>query len=238
MAARPRRPARYRTRGPLDDVPCMTGTMRNAFLEELAGRPEFSLSECGSQLLINNLYTDSIESRIALFHGAEKALLFHSGWDANVSIFSTIPRPGDVLVFDELIHASMHEGMKLSATQHEVGFQHNDVKSLREALLMVRNMHEQVRRSERCVLICVESLYSMDGGVAPLKQFVAVANEVFPSGNAQFIVDEAHTAGTVGPRGSGLVCSLGLQNQIAIRVHTYGKAMASCGGGKYMLCSQ
>jgi 8-amino-7-oxononanoate synthase len=70
----------------------------------------------------------------------------------------------------------------------------------------------------------------MDGDVAPLEEFVEVAKEIFPNGNAQFIVDEAHSTGLVGRQGSGLVCALGLEKDIAIRMHTYGKGMGTTGG--------
>lgn len=211
-----------------------TGTMREAYLAELAEQPNFKLSEGGSRLLINSAFTDAVESRIAAFHRAETALIFHSGWDANVGVLSTVPRPGDVIVYDELIHASMHEGLKLSPTPDKIAFRHNDVQALRDVLLKTRDTHPLIRSGQRCVLICIESMYSMDGDVAPLKQFVDVANEVYPGENAQFFIDEAHTTGLTGPQGSGLVCELGLEERIAVRMHTYGKAMACSGGGESM----
>lgn len=124
----------------------------------------------------------------------------------------------------------MHDGMKFSLAQTQVSFRHNNVESLRERLVEIQNSQPLIRQGQRCVLIAVETVYSMDGDVAPLEEFVEVAKEIFPKGNAQFIVDEAHSTGLMGRQGSGLVCALGLEKDIAIRMHTYGKGMGTTGG--------
>ena len=124
----------------------------------------------------------------------------------------------------------MHDGMKFSLAQTQVSFRHNNVESLRERLVEIQNSQPLIRQGQRCVLIAVETVYSMDGDVAPLEEFVEVAKEIFPNGNAQFIVDEAHSTGLMGRQGSGLVSALGLEKDIAIRMHTYGKGMGTTGG--------
>lgn len=208
-----------------------SGIIRKEFLEELARHPDFSLGSGGSRLLDgNNTYIESTERDIAEFHNAETALLVHSGWEANVCLMAAIPRPGDAIVYDELIHSSFHEGMQLTLAPCKMSFKHNDVDDFRETLLKVLETQPLIKQGTKCVIICVESMYSMDGDCVALKELVDVAKEMFPKGNAQFIVDEAHTTGSLGHQGRGLVCELGLEKEIAIRMYTYGKAMATTGG--------
>lgn len=205
--------------------------LRQPFLDELAAHPNFKLGAGGSRVLNgNNDYVESTEREIAEFHGGETALMFHSGFEANVGIMLAIPRPGDAIVYDELVHASMHEGMQGSLAPCKRSFKHNDVEDFREVLLGVRESETLIRQGQRSVLIALESMYSMDGDVSPLRELVQVAKEVFPEGNAQFFVDEAHTTGVFGRQGRGYVDELGLSDEIAIRMHTYGKAMACTGG--------
>lgn len=209
-----------------------SGTMRRAYLEELARHPEFKLNDGSSRLMSDSAYTDAAEREIAAFHGAETALMLKSGWDANGAIMTAIPRPGDAIVYDELIHASVHEGMNLSLAATKVAFKHNDVESFREVLLNIRETQQLVREGKRCVLVSVESVYSMDGDVVPLREMVQIGKEIFPEGVVQFIIDEAHSTGVIGEGGKGLVNELGLEKEIAVRMHTYGKALATSGGGK------
>ncbi|XXH02459.1 hypothetical protein Hte_008835 [Hypoxylon texense] len=211
------------------------GLVRQQFLDELAANPKFYLGAGGSRLLNGNSpYADMLEKEIAEFHGGEEALLFGSGFDANVALFEVIPRPGDVIVFDELVHASMHDGMQRSLALNRRAFKHNDVDSFREVLAEISETQELIKKGQRTVIIAVESLYSMDGDCSPLKELVKVAKEIFPEGNAQFVVDEAHTTGVFGKQGRGYVNELGLQHEIAIRMHTCGKAL-SCNGGELFL---
>ncbi len=208
-----------------------SGLLRQAFLDELARHPDFNVGATGSRLADGNLrYMEVLEAEIAAFHGGDRALVVNSGYDGNCAIYSAIPRPGDVVVFDELIHASVHDGMKACLAEKQLQFRHNDVDSLEEVLVSLRESNPLIRSGSRCVLIGVESVYSMDGDVCPLQEMVDVAKEIFPHGNAQFIVDEAHSTGIIGENGRGLVCALGLEKKIAIRLHTYGKAMAATGG--------
>jgi 8-amino-7-oxononanoate synthase len=208
-----------------------TGLLRDEFFEELNRHPNFRLGATSSRLLDgNSSYMETIEKEIAEFHNAEDAIIVNSGYEANGAIYTAIPRPGDAIVYDELVHASTHDGMKNSVALTRVSFRHNDVDSLEETLAYIRDTQPLIQKGERSVIISVESIYSMDGDVCPLKEFVDVAKEVFPLGNAQFVVDEAHGTGVVGKQGGGLVQELGLEKEIAIRMHTFGKALASNGG--------
>ncbi|KAF2770097.1 putative aminotransferase [Teratosphaeria nubilosa] len=207
-----------------------TGAIRRAFLEELDRNPEFMLYSGGSRLGDGNYsYIEEVESEIAAFHGAESALIVNSGWDANTAIYAAIPRPGDAIVYDELVHASTHDGMTMSLAQCRKQFRHNDLDSLKDAIAAVLDTQPQIVDGSRSLLISVESVYSMDGDVCPLLDMLDVAREMCPKGNAVFIVDEAHATGVLGPKGAGLVSHLGVQKQISIRMHTCGKSLASNG---------
>ncbi|KAF9694069.1 hypothetical protein EKO04_007725 [Ascochyta lentis] len=214
-----------------------TGRIREAFLEELARCGDFRLSASGSRVQYGNYeYILEVEREIAAFHGAETAWICHSGFYANIGVLEAIALPGDAIVFDEFSHASTGVGMKVSVAAHKISFQHNSADSLRDVLTSLRNMDPGFTTGEKSILICVESLYSMEGDLCPLKELVGVAKEVFPNGSAQFIIDEAHSNGVIGPNGGGLVQLLGLEKEIAIRVHMCSKALGSTGG--VILCNQ
>lgn len=209
-----------------------SGVLRERFLTELAQNPDFSPGAGGSRLLDGFYpYLEATEREIANFHGAETGLIVNSGFEANLAIWKAIPRPGDVIVYDALVHASTHEGMNLSLAIQKVEFEHNDIKSFRETLLSVLESQPLVQQGKRCVLVAVESVYSMEGDVCLLQELVDVAEEVFQGReNVKFVIDEAHSTGIIGPNGSGLVCELGLESQMAVRVHTFGKAIGATGG--------
>jgi 8-amino-7-oxononanoate synthase len=208
-----------------------SGRIREGFMEELAQNPDFRLSASGSRVQYGNYsYINQVEQEIADFYKTETAFIAHSGWLANVGLLAAVPLPGDAIVYDELVHASSHEGIKLSLATHQISFRHNDVESLSEVLAALQDSQPVFRSGARSILICVESVYSMDGDVCPLQELVAVVKELFPLGNAQFVVDEAHSTGVIGPKGAGLVAMLGLEKEIAIRLHMSSKALAATGG--------
>lgn len=199
----------------------------------------------GSRLLDGNASpAESLEREIAGFHNAPAGLLFNSGFDANVGLFSCVPQPGDIIVYDELIHASVHDGMRLSRAGKRLAFKHNCVeepgghgnvtglKSLAGVLseLLCGNDGENIRGGVNSVFVAVEGVYSMDGDVAVLKEIVACVERLLPKGNGHIIVDEAHSTGLFGRQGRGLVCELGLEDRVFARLHTFGKAMGSFGG--------
>ncbi|RYP57737.1 hypothetical protein DL770_010593 [Monosporascus sp. CRB-9-2] len=195
------------------------------------GIQTLSTGSGGSRLMDGNYpYIEQVEREIAAFHGAEAGLILSSGFDANLAVWSAIPRPGDVILYDSLVHASTHEGMERSLAMQKIEFQHNNVNSFRSALVLILESQPQIKQGRRSVLVAVESVYSVDDDVCPLQDLVDVAEEMFHDrGNIQFVIDEAHSTGIIGPKGGGLVCQLGLEKDIAVRVHTYGKAMGSSG---------
>lgn len=169
----------------------------------------------GSRLLAGN-YTEieDLESYLASFHKSESALIFNSGYNANVGFFSSVPQKGDTVFYDELIHASIKDGMRLSFAK-AYSFKHNDLVDLGNKL----------KRTQGDIYIAVEAVYSMDGDSAPLSSLVTLADRV----NACLVVDEAHSIGVFGDGGEGLVQELGLESKIPVRIVTFGKAIGAHG---------
>lgn len=169
----------------------------------------------GSRLLAgNSTYAMDLEHKLAEFFDFKATLLFNSGFDANLSLLSTIPRRNDTIIYDELVHASIHAGMRLGNAR-TIKFTHNDAESLREKIALATGT----------VFVVVESLYSMDGDVSPLALFA----EICISEGAYLIVDEAHSTGIFGEGGRGLIHQLNLQHKIFAIVHTFGKGIGAHG---------
>ncbi|KAK4142396.1 pyridoxal phosphate-dependent transferase [Dichotomopilus funicola] len=211
--------------------------------------PPSLLGSGGSRLLDGNSpRAEALEHFLASHHRAPAALLFNSAMDANVGLFGCVPQPGDAIVYDELIHASVHDGMRASRAGRKVGFAHGVVwerlevrqgggRSLEGVLRDLTRGEEGAgfRLGEKNVFVAVEGVYSMDGDVAPLVDVVECVEQVLDRGNGYVIVDEAHSAGIFGECGRGLVCELGLENRVWARVIGFGKAIGCAGG--MVLCS-
>jgi 8-amino-7-oxononanoate synthase len=178
-----------------------------------------SFGSAGSRLISgNSKFIEEAEKEIALFHHSESALIFNSGYDANLGLFSSVPQKDDLVLFDELIHASIYDGIKLGYAKH-YKFKHNDLESLND--LIQRHKH-----NFKAIYIAVESVYSMDGDIAPL---VEITELIKGLENVFLIVDEAHAIGVFGKHGRGLCNELGIEKACFARVYTYGKAMGCHG---------
>ncbi|MCP4437356.1 MAG: pyridoxal phosphate-dependent aminotransferase family protein [Aureispira sp.] len=176
------------------------------------------LGATGSRLLTgHHPLMDQLEQQIAQFHNAQTALLFNSGYDANLGLISCITRPSDIILYDKLVHASIHDGMRLSSAT-ALSFAHNDLEELTTLL----QTHQEIKGA---LFVVVESVYSMDGDYAPLSEITSLCQEY----NAHLIVDEAHATGIVGPKGGGLVQEFGLEESVFARLHTFGKALGCHG---------
>ncbi|WBX82980.1 8-amino-7-oxononanoate synthase [Sphingosinicella microcystinivorans] len=169
----------------------------------------------GSRLLRgNHPEHEALEAEAARFFGAESALWFSTGYAANSAIVSTLPQRGDLVVYDDLIHASVHEGLRLTRTETAAA-PHNDVDAFADAIAAWRG-----RGGAGRVWIAVESLYSMDGDHAPLADLAALAE----ANDAVLVIDEAHATGVFGAGGRGLAAALEGRENI-ITLHTCGKAL-------------
>ncbi|CAH2396553.1 8-amino-7-oxononanoate synthase [Mesorhizobium ventifaucium] len=183
----------------------------------------------GSRLLRGNTPEhEALEADAAAFFGAERALFFGSGYIANFALLTALPQKGDLLVLDELAHASMHEGAQAGRAEFKLAA-HNDVNAVEDAISKWRAEGGIGR-----VWIGVESLYSMDGDRAPMESLVALADRH----DAFLIVDEAHATGVCGTEGRGLAAAFeGRDNIVAL--HTCGKALGASGAlvtGPRTLC--
>jgi len=169
----------------------------------------------GSRLLTgHSSFAEKVECQIATFHDSPTALILNSGYDANVGLFSSLGRVAKHVVYDELIHASVHDGMRLSKANC-VAFRHNDPAHLQEVLASLQGK----------AVVAVESIYSMDGDACDLLSIL----EVCERHGAELIVDEAHAVGLFGQQGRGVVHQLGLQQRVFARLVTFGKSLGCHG---------
>lgn len=174
----------------------------------------------GSRLLSGNhkLYQET-EKFIANFHRSESALIFNSGYDANVGFFSSVPQKGDLILYDELCHASIRDGIQLSNAK-AYKFAHNDFEDLERLIL---------RNENSTTYIVTESVFSMDGDTPNLEELARLSEKY----NCYLIIDEAHALGVFGDfetsGAGGLVEMLGLQNKIFARIMTFGKGLGCHG---------
>lgn len=184
-----------------------------------------ALGSTGSRLLTGHYaLLDTLEHEVAQFHATQAAQVFNSGYDANLGLISCLLGRGDTWLYDASCHASIRDGLRLSpARSHH--FRHNDLDDL----------HRKYQRAQGRTVIVVESLYSMDGDLAPLPELAAFCRH---HGTA-LVVDEAHATGVLGPGGRGVVQELGVEDVCLARLHTFGKALGGHGAavvGSARLC--
>lgn len=180
---------------------------------------EFGAGSTGSRLTTGNFTLhESLEERLASFKGAEKALVFSSGYLANLGAITALVKRRDLILSDEINHASIKDGCRLSGA-NTLEYRHGDIEHLTELLAENRSLYQRT-------LIVTDTVFSMDGDLAPLKEIVDLAKKY----DAMIMVDEAHATGVFGKKGSGLVEELGLEGQIHVRMGTLSKAVGSVGG--------
>lgn len=177
----------------------------------------------GSRLLSGNhdLYVD-LEEHIVQICNSESALVFNSGYDANIGFFSSVPQRGDVVFFDEYIHASIRDGIKMGHAK-SYKFKHNDLDDLKLSIERSRNTVKANEIVE--IYVITESVFSMDGDSPNLKAMTKFCKNE----GIHLIVDEAHAVGVFGKNGGGLIQELGLEKQVFARIITFGKALGCHG---------
>ena len=197
-------------------------SLKQAILQEVEAREQELNGSTGSRLLSgNSSYAEALETELAAFHQGESALIFNSGFTANYGLLSTLPYKGDTILYDELVHASIHDGIRNSKAG-STAFKHNNIQHLEERLQSATGLK----------YVVVESVYSMDGDFAPLADIANLCQQY----HAGLIVDEAHATGIYGPNGEGRVVELSLQDKCLARIHTFGKAMG--GHGAVVIANQ
>src|SRR6478735_8826337 len=164
------------------------GIVKNSRLQTSDSR--LSSGSTGSRLLSGNYgLIEETETQIAFFHQSEAALIFNSGYDANIGLLSAVPQKGDTILYDQLCHASLRDGIRLSFAQ-SFSFAHNDMAELEKKL----------KSSSGNIFMATESIFSMDGDLCPLTHLVHLSKKY----NAHLIIDEAHAIGIIGENGEGL----------------------------------
>ena len=179
----------------------------------------------GSSRLVSGTLSihEELEAKIAHHKNYPDALVFGSGYMANIGIIPSLANRKDVIISDRLVHSCILDGIKLSGAKH-VRFKHNDLISLKTRLQECSDIQNKK-------IIVVESVYSMDGDLAPLKEIFALAEKH----NALLMVDEAHATGTIGNSGRGLINQLDLESKIPFAMGTMSKGIGSYGG--FIACS-
>lgn len=173
----------------------------------------------GSRLLRgNHIEHEALETEAAAFFGAEKVLYFSSGFAANTALFATLPQRGDLIVCDALIHASVHDGIS-SSKADAVFVRHNDIDAFDATITDWRR-----QGGKGHPWIAVESLYSMDGDMAPIAELAELASRH----DGFLVIDEAHATGIYGPQGRGLSANIDNRDNVLV-LHTCGKAMGLSG---------
>lgn len=180
----------------------------------------------GSRLLSGNhdLYNQG-ETLISEYHNGEAALIFNSGYDANLGFFSCVPQRDDVVLYDELAHASIRDGIKMgNAKAYKFG--HNDFEDLESQIL-------KYKTTNRDIYVVTESVFSMDGDSPDLTSLVELSEKY----ECYLIVDEAHALGVFGDNGAGMLQNLQLQNRVFARIMTFGKGLG-CHGAAIIASEQ
>ncbi|MBA3722265.1 MAG: pyridoxal phosphate-dependent aminotransferase family protein [Parachlamydiaceae bacterium] len=179
--------------------------------------PSNFLGSTGSRLLTGNTtYVEELEQQIVSFHGYEAGLLFNCGYMANVGLITAVATSSDIIIYDAHVHASTHDGVRLSRA-YSYPFRHNDMNHLEHRL-----KHVPKRTN---LFVCIESIYSIDGSIAPLEQICQLCFHY----HALLIVDEAHAVGIYGADGEGLISEKKLNQYVFAQVTTFGKALGVYG---------
>lgn len=182
------------------------------------GARDWGCAAGGSRLITGNLVIhEALEAELAQFFEAEAALVFNTGYMANLGVIPALVGPGDVLLSDELNHASIIDGARLARAEIAV-FRHGDVDAFAETLA-------KVRAKARRILVAIDGVYSMDGDVAPVAEIVKRAHDA----DAMVLLDDAHGTGILGARGRGSAEAAGVLSEVDILMGTLGKALGSFG---------
>lgn len=188
--------------------------IQHAIVEQIE-RNELAFGASGSRLLGGNRHLhQELEQTAARFHKAEAGLLFPSGYQANLGLLATLADRHTTYIADEFIHASLREGIRLSSAKH-FRFRHNNLEDLEAKL----------KRAQNPSLVITEAVFSMDGDSPALGNIARLCEQY----GAGLVVDEAHSAGILGPHGAGLCVAQGIHQLPLARIVTFGKAFGSAG---------
>jgi 8-amino-7-oxononanoate synthase len=187
----------------------------------IEGVNRFGVGSGASRLICGNLEAhEHLEHRLACFKGTESALAFSSGYATAMGVLPALCGRDDTIILDKLSHASLIDAARLSGATLRV-FPHHDLDRLASLLKGAR-----AKSSAHRILVVTESIFSMDGDAAPLREIVDLSE----AHGAWLLVDEAHAVGVLGPNGRGLIAALGLEKRVPLQMGTLGKALGVGGG--------
>ena len=193
--------------------------LKDAMIE---GVERYGVGSGASRLVCGNFSVhEELEQTIADFKQTEAALAFSSGYAAALGTIPALCGKDDIIILDKLSHASLIDAAKLSGATLRI-FPHNNLNKLENLLAGARAKHGESTR----ILVVTESIFSMDGDAAPIRQMV----ELTETHGAMLLVDEAHAVGVLGPQGRGLVAELGMEKRVTLQMGTLSKALGVCGG--------
>src|SRR5438445_9949903 len=168
---------------------------------------------------------NELEEKLARFKHTEASLTFQSGYATNLGVISALLQEGDVIISDELNHASIIDGIRLNRTPRKI-YPHKDMAGLRRVLEEAKSVNANK------VMVVTDGVFSMDGDIAPLPEIVDLAEDY----GAFVMVDDAHSSGVLGKNGRGSVNHFGLDGRVALQIGTLSKGIGALGG--YVACSQ
>ena len=170
----------------------------------------------GSRLISgNSSEAEETERFVSDFYGAEKSLIYNSGYDANIGFFSSVPQKGEYIIYDEYIHASIRDGIRLS-NANSFSFKHNNIDDL----------EKKIKNIKGTLFVVIESIYSMHGDYAPIEKIFLLSEKY----NIKIIIDEAHSVGILGEKGKGMTYKFRSNPSLFARIITFSKAYGTSGG--------
>ncbi len=202
------------------------GTIYSNTFQLLLNKDIFQNGATGSRLLTGNhkLYLE-LEDYLTKYHSIESALIFNSGYDANLGFFSCVPQRGDLVFYDEFVHASIRDGIKMGNAK-SYKFRHNDVEDLQQVTERTVKASEDVFEGTMPeIYVVTESVFSMDGDSPDIQKLASFCKKY----KYRLIIDEAHAIGVMGKSGNGLVQEMGIEGAVFARTITFGKALGSHG---------
>lgn len=205
--------------------------VRQAFLDTLANEP-LLLGATGSRAIAGTTKNHvDLEQYFAKQFECEKAMIFNGGYMANLTFFGYAPQADDVILYDEYIHASMHDGIRISAAKDRAfGFKHNSVVDCERKVRDILRQYPQIANGTATLFLVLESVYSMEGDFAPLEELIEVVERLVPKESAHIVVDEAHSIGLFGKNGKGLIREWNLQRRVHTAIFPLTKAPNFIGG--------
>jgi len=162
---------------------------------------------------------EELEERLAAFKSQEAAIVFSSGFLANLGVISALTEHNDTIIYDELSHASFYDGIRLTKAK-AIPFGHNNIQEL------TRLAEQYGNEAKGNVFVCTEGVYSMDGDIAPLDKIAGICKRT----DSILVVDDAHGTGVLGGNGSGTAAHFQCEDDIAVTMGTFSKVFATCGG--------